>query len=95
MKELILEEVQLRIKEIVIELLQLDKKPEEINNEDNLFLEDYGYNSIDALELLLKIENEFEISIPDEDLNSELVKSVETLTNYVMIQVETQSSQCL
>lgn len=46
-------------------------------------LSDLGINSIDALELLIEIENEFDIEIPDEDLNADLFSSVEYLSNYI------------
>lgn len=46
-------------------------------------LSDLGINSIDALELLIELENEFDIEIPDEDLNADLFSSIEYLSNYI------------
>lgn len=83
-------EIEAKIKEIVIELLQLEKTADMIDSDENLFLEEYGYNSIDALELSIKIENEFDISIQDEDLNAELVQSVGSLTRYVVNAFDTK-----
>ena len=77
------EDIENEIKEIFIELLQLDKKVEELDSNENLFLEEYGYSSIDALELIIMIEDAFEIAIPEEKLNTDLLESVKSLTDYV------------
>ena len=70
------EDIENEIKKIFIELLQLDKKVEELDSNENLFLEEYGYSSIDALELIIMIEDAFEIAIPEEKLNTDLLESV-------------------
>lgn len=77
------EDIENEIKKIFIELLQLDKKVDELDSNENLFLEEYGYSSIDALELIIMIEDAFEIAIPEEKLNTDLLKSVKSLTDYV------------
>ena len=77
------EDIETEIKKIFIELLQLDKKVEELDSNENLFLEEYGYSSIDALELIIMIEDAFEIAIPEEKLNTDLLESVKSLTDYV------------
>ena len=77
------EEIEKEIKKILRELLQLDKKVDELDSNENLFLEEYGYSSIDALELIIMIEDAFEIAIPEEKLNTDLLESVKSLTDYV------------
>lgn len=77
------EDIENEIKKIFIELLQLDKKVDELDSNENLFLEEYGYSSIDALELIIMIEDAFEIAIPEEKLNMDLLESVKSLTDYV------------
>lgn len=77
------EDIENEIKKIFIELLQLGKKVEELDSNENLFLEEYGYSSIDALELIIMIEDAFEIAIPEEKLNTDLLESVKSLTDYV------------
>lgn len=74
--------LQDKIKALIIEHLNLDIAAESFPETEN-FLEKYGLNSVDALELLLKIENEFDMEIDDEDLNADLLKSVQTLSAYV------------
>ena len=77
LKEIIKEQ----IKEIIIQCL-----PSQIAKEDiigNDLINELGINSVDALEIFVWIENTFEIQIDDEDLNSELIASLDNLTEYV------------
>ena len=53
-----------RIKEIVVE--QLGVKPEQITPEAK-FIEDLGADSLDTVELVMALEEEFGNEIPDED----------------------------
>jgi len=75
--------VQDKVASIIKGHLDLDISAEALKQIEN-FLEEFDLNSVDALELLLKIENEFDIEIDDEDLNAELLKSVKTLSNYII-----------
>lgn len=74
-------DVSLKIKEIIIRILNLEIEPEELM-EVNL-IESYGINSVDALEILIHVENEFEIMVDEDDLNADLINSVSTLCAYV------------
>lgn len=52
-----------KIKEIIVETFSLDEEP---NETDNIF-DDLGFDSLDAVELMMECEKEFGIAIPDED----------------------------
>lgn len=82
------QEVEKKVKEIIIGYLQIDKTVDEIDANEQFFLDKFGFNSIDALELLLEIEQEFNIEIADEDLSAELLKSVNLIASYVFNAVE-------
>jgi acyl carrier protein len=56
-----------KIKEVVAE--QLDCNLDEIK-EDSKFIEDLGADSLDVVELVMALEEEFDIEIPDEDAES-------------------------
>ena len=59
-----MEEVQSKLKEIVMDRLNAEEdqiKPEAA------FVEDLGADSLDIVELIMGIEEEFDIEIPDED----------------------------
>ena len=53
-----------RIKAIIAE--QLGVKPEEVTDQAK-FIEDLGADSLDTVELVMALEEEFGIEIPDED----------------------------
>jgi acyl carrier protein len=55
--------VEETVKKIVCE--RLDKKPEEVTEEAR-FIEDLGADSLDLTELLMALEEEFNIDIDDE-----------------------------
>ena len=52
-----------RIKNIIIERLNVEE--EQVTN-DASFINDLGADSLDTVELIMEFENEFKISIPDE-----------------------------
>lgn len=76
------DEIIVKLKEIVIRTMELDKSPQDIIGEN--LIEEIGFNSVDALEILVLIENTFDIRVPDEDLSSELLTSINNLADYVM-----------
>ena len=55
--------VESRVKKIVVE--QLGVKEEEVSNKAS-FVDDLGADSLDNVELVMALEEEFEIEIPDE-----------------------------
>ena len=59
-----MEEVQSKLKEIVMD--RLNAEEDQIKPEAS-FVEDLGADSLDNVELIMGIEEEFDIEIPDED----------------------------
>jgi len=68
-----------RIKEIIIEQLGLDEDTE-ITMETSL-MGDLEADSLDAVEVIMAIEDEFDIEIPDED--AENFKNIGDIVRYV------------
>jgi acyl carrier protein len=52
------------VKEVVVE--QLNVNPDEVK-EDSKFVEDLGADSLDVVELVMALEEKFDIEIPDEE----------------------------
>ena len=73
-----LEEVQAKLKEIVID--RLNAEEDQIKPEAS-FVEDLGADSLDIVELIMGIEEEFDIEIPDED--AEKLTTVGEAMNYI------------
>ena len=70
--------IEERVKKIVAE--QLGVKLEEVSNEAS-FVEDLGADSLDTVELVMALEEEFETEIPDEE--AEKITNVQEAINYV------------
>ncbi|RXJ57697.1 acyl carrier protein [Candidatus Marinarcus aquaticus] len=66
------------VKEVVVE--QLDCEASEIK-EDSKFIEDLGADSLDVVELVMALEEKFDIEIPDED--AEKILTVGDAIKYV------------
>ena len=73
-----MENVEQRVKKIVAE--QLGVNEAEIKNESS-FVEDLGADSLDTVELVMALEEEFETEIPDEE--AEKLQSVGDVTKYI------------
>ena len=70
--------VEERVKKIVCE--QLGVKDDEVNN-DSSFVEDLGADSLDTVELVMALEEEFETEIPDEE--AEKITTVQLAVDYI------------
>ena len=76
-----------KIKQLIITRLKLvDMTPEMIENNAPLFGEGLGLDSIDALELVLGLEKEFGVIIPDAEVGKKVFQSVRTMAQYVLEQ---------
>ena len=63
-----LSEIRLKLKTLLIEHLNLqDVTIEQIKDDSPLFGGDIGLDSLDAVEIIMAIEDEFDIEIPDDD----------------------------
>lgn len=80
-----MDELKLRIKEVIINSLQLeDIKAENISDNEPLFGEGLGLDSIDALELGVALKKEFKISFSQESTeNKSVFESVNSLAEYI------------
>ena len=70
--------IEARVKKIIIE--QLGVKEEQVTNEAS-FVEDLGADSLDTVELVMALEDEFELEIPDED--AEKITTVQQAIDYI------------
>ncbi len=70
--------VEEKVKNIIVEQLNVDA---ESVTADASFIEDLGADSLDIVELVMTMEEEFDLEIPDED--AEKIKSVGDVITYV------------
>ena len=66
------------IKEVVVE--QLSVNPDEVKEEAK-FVEDLGADSLDVVELVMALEEKFDIEIPDDE--AEKILTVKDVVNYI------------
>lgn len=67
-----------RVKKVVVE--QLDVSEEEVTPQAS-FMEDLGADLLDVVELVMGLEEEFDVEIPDED--AEKITTVQEAVNYI------------
>jgi len=70
--------IEIRVKEIITEQLGVDEK--EVTP-DASFIDDLGADSLDTVELVMALEEEFDIEISDED--AEKIITVGDAINYI------------
>jgi acyl carrier protein len=73
-----MENVEQRVKKIVAE--QLGVNESEVKNESS-FVNDLGADSLDTVELVMALEEEFECEIPDEE--AEKITTVQQAVDYI------------
>ena len=79
-----MDELKLELKGIIIKAGNLeDVEPGEIENDQPLFVEGLGLDSIDALELSVALETNYGINISDTDTARAAFASIDTLAEFV------------
>jgi len=67
-----------KVKEIIVDQLGVDE--EEVSLESS-FIDDLGADSLDIVELIMALEEEFDLEIPDED--AEKISTVSDAVEYI------------
>lgn len=70
--------MQEKIIDLISEKLGKDKK---LVNRDSRLVEDLGADSLDFVELIMAFEDEFGISLPDEDVSK--LKTIGNIVDYI------------
>lgn len=71
-------EILEKLKEIIVEQLGVEK---EIISEESTFVDDLSADSLDIVELIMSIEEEFDMEIPDQD--AEKIVTVGDVVKYI------------
>jgi len=66
------------VKEVIVE--QLNVSPDEVKPEAK-FVEDLGADSLDVVEMIMALEEKFEIEIPDSE--AEKIQTVQDVVDYI------------
>jgi len=76
-------DIESQVKEIIVE--QLDVKPEDVSD-SKTFQDDLGADSLAIVELVLALEERFEVKIPDDEVDK--IKTVGDAINFVKSHAE-------
>jgi acyl carrier protein len=73
-----------KLKEQIIERLNLkDLKPGDIGDDQPLFVEGIGLDSIDALELIVLLQQEYNIKLSNAEDGPKVFHSIRTMADYI------------
>ena len=75
-------EVILKLKNALIERLNLPYRPDDMHEDISLLGAGLGLDSLDALEIVLCVENLFGVKIPDG--NTSILRSINTSVDFVI-----------
>ncbi|MCP4656366.1 MAG: acyl carrier protein [bacterium] len=77
-----MEEIKKRLQEIFVQALRRKMDPSEVG--ETGLVSRLGIDSINSLEVLIWVEDEFKVTIEDEDLSPQLVDSLDNLAAYIV-----------
>ena len=73
-----------QVKELIIDSLRIDgMSSHDIETDAPLFGEGLGLDSIDALQLVVGMENTFGVMVPDAAVGAKVFRSVRTMADYI------------
>ncbi|HLS70764.1 MAG TPA: phosphopantetheine-binding protein [Chitinophagaceae bacterium] len=79
-----LEELKEKLKNEIIEVLNLEEiSPQDIDNDAPLFGSGLELDSIDSLELMVLLDRNYSIKIPDADVGRKVFHSIDTMAEYI------------
>ncbi|GFP77741.1 acyl carrier protein [Clostridium fungisolvens] len=76
-----------RLREILVTNLRLPMNAEDIDYEEELFNSDLGLDSVDSLEIVAAIDDEYGVSLTSE--HREYFKNIRTLSEIILRSIET------
>ncbi len=73
-----------KLKEEIIEVLNLSEMtPADINEDEPLFVEGLGLDSIDALELIVLLEKKYGLKLATAEEGKKVLRSVRSIAEYI------------
>ena len=83
-KKIELAQIRKKLKELLVSQLSLESvKPEEIKDDEVLFGEGLGLDSLDAVEIVVLLQRNFGLDVKDMNQGKKIFYSVDTLARYI------------
>lgn len=76
------DELRQQLKNMIVERLFLKVAPEEIADDDNL-MDEFNIDSVNLFEIIVGLEDEFQIALQEEDFNVETFSTVNNIAAFV------------
>ncbi|MFI5155897.1 MAG: phosphopantetheine-binding protein [Chitinophagales bacterium] len=76
-------ELKQALKKQIVEFLNLSIKPEDIKDDEPLFGEGLGLDSIDSIELIVLLSREYGINIQDPKEGRKILVDINTIVDYI------------
>lgn len=78
-----MDELIYKLKQDIIDVLNLDTTPEEIDDDAPLFGSGLGLDSIDAIELIVLLDKRYNIKITQKENARKVFVSIRTIAKYI------------
>jgi acyl carrier protein len=78
------EAVLARVRQLLIDRLKVARAPDEIDPDTSLFGSGLGLDSIDAVELMVCLEADLGVTLPNNDIGQSAVRTVGSLVDLVL-----------
>jgi len=79
-----LSQIRKQLKELLVANLSLDDfKPEDIKDDEMLFGEGLGLDSLDAVEIVVLLQRNFGLEVKDMEQSRKIFQSIDTLARYI------------
>ena len=76
-------ELKVQVKKQIVQFLNLSVAPEDIKDEEPLFGEGLGLDSIDSIELIVLLSREYGIEIKDPKEGRKILTDINTMVDYI------------
>ena len=81
------QEIIVQLQQLLVEVSLLDHEPEKLDPDSPLFGSGFGLDSIDAIEILVGVEQQFGLQLDEDNLSGPLyLRTINTITDLIMAQ---------
>jgi acyl carrier protein len=79
------EDILARLRRVIVEDLHVDREPRDIDPDTPIFGTGLGLDSVDAVEIMVSLEDAFDISVPDDPRVRSAMRTLNTLIDFILV----------